>query len=123
MTRSQSAAPALAGQCLDARDLVVLGDAGTHRVGLAVVRTCLLYTSEIRELLSEYDFPGDDTPIIRGSALKALEAPNDPSDPAYECIKELMDAVDTYIPNPDREEDKPFLMPIEDVMTLSLIHI
>ena len=78
-----------------------------------------LVEMEIRELLSEYDFPGDDTPIIRGSALKALEAPNDPSDPAYECIKELMDAVDSYIPNPDREEDKPFLMPIEDVMTLS----
>ena len=74
---------------------------------------------EIRELLSEYDFPGDDTPIIRGSALKALEAPNDPEDPAYACIKELMDAVDSYIPNPDREEDKPFLMPIEDVMTIS----
>ena len=60
-----------------------------------------------------------DTPIIRGSALKALEAPNDPEDPAYACIKELMDAVDSYIPNPDREEDKPFLMPIEDVMTIS----
>ena len=73
----------------------------------------------IRELLSEYDFPGDDTQIIRGSALKALEAPNDPEDPAYACIKELMDAVDSYIPNPDREEDKPFLMPIEDVMTIS----
>ena len=57
--------------------------------------------------------------LIRGSALKALEAPNDPEDPAYACIKELMDAVDTYIPNPDREEDKPFLMPIEDVMTIS----
>ncbi len=79
-----------------------------------------LVEMEIRELLSEYDFPGDDTPIIRGSALKALEAPNDPSDPAYECIKELMDAVDSYIPNPDREEDKPFLMPIEDVMTAML---
>ena len=78
-----------------------------------------LVEMEIRELLSEYDFPGDDTPIIRGSALKALEAPNDPDDPAYECIKELMNAVDTYIPNPDREEDKPFLMPIEDVMTIS----
>ena len=78
-----------------------------------------LVEMEIRELLSEYDFPGDDTPIIRGSALKALEAPNDPEDPAYACIKELMDAVDSYIPNPDREEDKPFLMPIEDVMTIS----
>ena len=78
-----------------------------------------LVEMEVRELLDEYEFPGDDTPIIRGSALKALEAPNDPEDPAYACIKELMDAVDTYIPNPDREEDKPFLMPIEDVMTIS----
>ena len=78
-----------------------------------------LVEMEVRELLDKYDFPGDDTPIIRGSALKALEAPNDPEDPAYACIKELMDAVDSYIPNPDREEDKPFLMPIEDVMTIS----
>ncbi len=75
---------------------------------------------EIRELLSEYDFPGDDTPIISGSALKALEsASNDPDAPEYACIKELMDAVDSYIPNPDREEDKPFLMPVEDVFTIS----
>ena len=78
-----------------------------------------LVEMEIRELLSEYDFPGDDTPIIRGSALKALEAPNDPSDPAYECIKELMDAVDDYIPTPDRKADQPFLMPVEDVFTIS----
>ena len=79
-----------------------------------------LVEMEIRELLSEYDFPGDDTPIIRGSALKALESTStDPNAPEYACIKELMDAVDTYIPNPDREEDKPFLMPIEDVMTIS----
>ena len=79
-----------------------------------------LVEMEIRELLSEYDFPGDDTPIIRGSALKALESDSkDPDAPEYACIKELMDAVDTYIPNPDREEDKPFLMPIEDVMTIS----
>ena len=79
-----------------------------------------LVDMEIRELLSEYDFPGDDTPIIRGSALKALESTSkDPDAPEYACIKELMDAVDTYIPNPDREEDKPFLMPIEDVMTIS----
>ena len=79
-----------------------------------------LVEMEIRELLSEYDFPGDDTPIIRGSALKALEStPKDPDAPEYACIKELMDAVDSYIPNPDREEDKPFLMPIEDVMTIS----
>ncbi len=79
-----------------------------------------LVEMEIRELLTEYDFPGDDTPIIRGSALKALESDSkDPDAPEYACIKELMDAVDTYIPNPDREEDKPFLMPIEDVMTIS----
>ena len=79
-----------------------------------------LVEMEIRELLSEYDFPGDDTPIIRGSALKALESTSkDPDAPEYACIKELMDAVDSYIPNPDREEDKPFLMPIEDVMTIS----
>ena len=78
-----------------------------------------LVEMEVRELLDSQDFDGDNTPIIRGSALKALEAPNDPEDPAYACIKELMDAVDSYIPNPDREEDKPFLMPIEDVMTIS----
>ena len=79
-----------------------------------------LVEMEIREVLSEYDFPGDDTPIIRGSALKALESTStDPNAPEYACIKELMDAVDSYIPNPDREEDKPFLMPIEDVMTIS----
>ena len=79
-----------------------------------------LVEMEIRELLSEYDFDGDNTPIIRGSALKALESTSkDPDAPEYACIKELMDAVDTYIPNPDREEDKPFLMPIEDVMTIS----
>ena len=79
-----------------------------------------LVEMEIRELLSEYDFPGDDTTIIRGSALKALESTSkDPDAPEYACIKELMDAVDSYIPNPDREEDKPFLMPIEDAMTIS----
>ena len=78
-----------------------------------------LVEMEIRELLSEYDFPGDDTPIIRGSALKALEAPNDPEDPAYACIKELMDAVDSYIPTPARNDDLPFLMPVEDVFTIS----
>ena len=79
-----------------------------------------LVEMEIRELLNEYDFDGDNTPIIRGSALKALESTSkDPDAPEYKCIWELMDAVDTYIPNPDREEDKPFLMPIEDVMTIS----
>jgi elongation factor Tu len=70
---------------------------------------------EVRELLSKYQFPGDDVPVIRGSALKALEAPNDPADPAYAPIQELMDAVDAYIPTPERAIDKPFLMPVEDV--------
>src|SRR6059036_3177320 len=70
---------------------------------------------EVRELLSRYQFPGDDLPVIRGSALKALEASNDPADAAYKPIQELMDAVDAYIPNPERAIDKPFLMPVEDV--------
>ena len=79
-----------------------------------------LVEMEIRELLSEYDFPGDDTPIIRGSALKALESTStDPNAPEYECINELMAAVDEYIPTPDRLADKDFLMPVEDVMTIS----
>jgi elongation factor Tu len=70
---------------------------------------------EVRELLTKYNFPGDDIPIVRGSALKALEAGDDPADPAYGCIQELMDAVDSYIPTPERAVDKPFLMPVEDV--------
>jgi elongation factor Tu len=70
---------------------------------------------EVRELLTKNQFPGDDIPFIRGSALKALEAGNDPEDPAYACIQELMDAIDSYIPNPERPIDKPFIMPIEDV--------
>ncbi len=79
-----------------------------------------LVEMEIRELLSEYDFDGDNTPIIRGSALKALESTStDPNAPEYKCIWELMDAVDSYIPTPDRAADKPFLMPVEDVMTIS----
>ena len=78
-----------------------------------------LVEMEIRDLLNEYDFPGDDTPIIKGSALKALEAPNDPSDPAYAPIYELMDAVDEYIPTPERNENLPFLMPIEDIFTIT----
>ena len=79
-----------------------------------------LVEMEIRELLSEYDFPGDDTPIIRGSALKALESTStDPNAPEYACINELMAAVDEYIPTPDRLADKDFLMPVEDVMTIS----
>ena len=74
-----------------------------------------LVEMEVRELLSKYNFPGEEIPVIRGSALKALEAPDDPSNDAYKPIQELMDAVDTYIPTPVREVDKPFLMPIEDV--------
>ncbi|MCY7416919.1 MAG: elongation factor Tu [Chloroflexi bacterium] len=70
---------------------------------------------EVRELLSKYNFPGDDIPVIRGSALKALEATGGVDDPAYVCIQELMDAVDSYIPTPERAIDKPFLMPVEDV--------
>ncbi|TMK13226.1 MAG: elongation factor Tu, partial [Actinobacteria bacterium] len=70
---------------------------------------------EVRELLSKYQFPGDDIPFVRGSALKALEAPDDPANAAYAPIKELMDAVDSYIPTPERAIDKPFLMPVEDV--------
>src|SRR5882672_4255002 len=70
---------------------------------------------EVRELLTKYNFPGDDIPVVKGSALKALEAGSDPDDPAYAPIQELMDAVDSYIPTPERAVDKPFLMPIEDV--------
>ncbi len=78
-----------------------------------------LVEMEIRETLDKYEFPGDDTPIIRGSALKALEAPNDVNDPAYAPIAELMDAVDNYIPTPERKSDLPFLMPVEDTMTIT----
>ena len=78
-----------------------------------------LVEMEIRETLSENEFPGDDIPIIRGSALKALEAPNDASDANYACIQELMDAVDSYIPTPERKADLPFLMPVEDVFTIT----
>ena len=75
---------------------------------------------EIRDLLSEYDFPGDDIPIIRGSAREALLSENkDPSAPEYACILELMNAVDEYIPTPPRSEDAPFLMPVEDVFSIS----
>ena len=79
-----------------------------------------LVEMEVRELLDFYGFPGDDTPIIRGSALNALVCEsNDPNAPEFNCIKELMDAVDTWIPTPDRKADLPFLMPIEDVFTIS----
>src|SRR5471030_1393552 len=76
-----------------------------------------LVEMEVRELLSEYDFPGDDIPVITGSALKALENPTD--EDAIKCIMDLMEAVDTYIPTPERITDKPFLMPIEDVFTIT----
>ena len=78
-----------------------------------------LVEMEIRELLSDYDFPGDDIPIIKGSALAALEAPNDLSNEAYKPILELMAAVDEYIPTPERKADLPFLMPVEDVFTIT----
>ena len=79
-----------------------------------------LVEMEIRDLLNEYDFPGDDVPIIRGSARVALECPSkDPNAPEYACIKELMDAVDEYIPTPARNDDLPFLMPVEDVFSIS----
>ncbi len=73
---------------------------------------------EIRELLSQYDFPGDDIPVIAGSALKALES-GDPEDPDCASIFELLDAIDNYIPVPERDVDKPFLMPVEDVFSIS----
>ena len=79
-----------------------------------------LVEMEIRELLSSYDFPGDDIPVVKGSALQALEsASTDPNAPEYASILELMDAVDSYIPTPERDDEKPFLMPIEDTMTIS----
>ena len=74
---------------------------------------------EIRELLSEYKFPGDDIPVIRGSALKSMDSEGDPSDEWNKCIMELMDSVDDYIKLPERPVDKPFLMPLEDVFTIS----
>ena len=79
-----------------------------------------LVEMEVRETLDFYGFPGDDTPIIRGSALNALVSEStDPNAPEYACIKELMDAVDTWIPTPARNDDMPFLMPVEDVFTIS----
>ena len=79
-----------------------------------------LVEMEIRETLDTYEFPGDDTPIVKGSAFKALDsASTDPADPVYAPIAALMDAVDSYIPTPDRKADMPFLMPVEDVMTIS----
>ena len=79
-----------------------------------------LVEMEVRDLLSSYDFPGDDIPVIKGSSLKVLEcASTDPNAPEYECMKELMAAVDSYIPTPERPVDQPFLMPVEDVFTIT----
>ncbi|MDE7303997.1 MAG: elongation factor Tu [Oscillospiraceae bacterium] len=79
-----------------------------------------LVEMDIRETLDKYEFPGDDTPIIIGSAFKALDSSSkDPADPVYECIQKLMDAVDEYIPTPERKADLPFLMPVEDVFTIT----
>ena len=79
-----------------------------------------LVEMEVRDLLSSYDFPGDDIPIVKGSSLKVLESTStDPNAPEYVCMKELMDAVDSYIPTPSRPVDEPFLMPVEDVFTIT----
>ena len=79
-----------------------------------------LVEMEIRELLSSYDFPGDDVPVIRGTALGVLESDSkDPAAPEYKCIRELMDAVDEYIPTPERKADLPFIMPVEDVFSIT----
>ncbi|MEG2519587.1 MAG: elongation factor Tu [Oscillospiraceae bacterium] len=79
-----------------------------------------LVEMEVRELLTKYEFPGDDLPIVKGSALNALACEStDPNAPEYACIKELMDAVDSYIPTPERKSDMPFLMPVEDVFTIT----
>ena len=79
-----------------------------------------LVEMEVRDLLSSYEFPGDDIPVIKGSSLKVLESTStDPNAPEYQCIKELMDAVDSYIPTPERPVDQPFLMPVEDVFTIT----
>jgi len=79
-----------------------------------------LVEMEVRDLLSSYDFPGDEIPIVKGSSLKVLESTSqDPNAPEYACMKELMDAVDSYIPTPERPVDQPFLMPVEDVFTIT----
>lgn len=78
-----------------------------------------LVEMEVRDLLNQYGYPGDEVPVIRGSALKAVEAPNDPNHPDYKPIQELLDAMDTYFPEPQREVDKPFLMPVEDVFSIT----
>jgi elongation factor Tu len=94
-----------------------------NKIDIADEELAELVEMEVRELLSSYDFPGDDIPIIKGSALKALEAGTDdsttPEDPRFACIYELMDSVDAYIPTPARETEKPFLMPVEDVFSIT----
>jgi len=87
-----------------------------NKMDMADPEIAELSEMEIRELLKKYEFPGDDTPIIKGSALKALESPTDPE--ATKCIQELLDALDSFIPEPIRELDKPFLMPVEDVFSI-----
>ena len=80
----------------------------------------LLVEMEVRDLLTEYGFPGDEIPVVKGSSLKVLESTStDPNDPVYAPMKELMDAVDSYIPTPQRPIDQPFLMPVEDVFTIT----
>jgi elongation factor Tu len=78
-----------------------------------------LVEMEVRELLTKYGFPGDEIPIIKGSALKALDGPNDVGADVYKCLQELLDAVDSYVPLPERAIDKPYLMPVEDVFSIS----
>lgn len=94
-----------------------------NKIDIADEELAELVEMEVRELLSSYDFPGDDIPIIKGSALKALEAGTDdsssPDDERFTSVYELMDAVDSYIPTPERETDKPFLMPVEDVFSIT----
>ena len=94
-----------------------------NKVDIADPELLELIEMELRELLDKYEFPGDEIPIIKGSALQALEAGNDPNvgpdDPRLQCIYELMDAVDEYIPTPERDIDKPFLMPVEDVFSIT----
>ena len=94
-----------------------------NKVDIADPELLELVEMELRELLSSYDFPGDEIPIVPGSALQALDAGNDPStsadDPRFECVYKLMDAVDEYIPTPTRDTDKPFLMPVEDVFSIT----
>ncbi len=94
-----------------------------NKIDIADEELAELVEMEVRELLTSYDFPGDDIPIIKGSALQALTAGTDdsttPEDPRFGCIYELMEAVDTYIPTPERATDKPFLMPVEDVFSIT----